>query len=99
MTHCRNVYGVFFMAGDVLVGCLVKKTQVMRARLPKSEKTVTIPKNSAISFVLLPNDGDEGGQLGQKWEGTFNVSELIRVEPLPPVSKPLNHNIDFTHGL
>jgi hypothetical protein len=73
--------------GDVLVGCLVKKTQVMRARLPKSEKTVTIPKNSAISFVLLPNDGDEGGQLGQKWEGTFNVSELIRVEPLPPAAK------------
>ena len=76
------------MAGDVLVGCLVKKTQVMRARLQKSGKTVTIPKNSAIFFALLPNDSDEGGLLGQKWEGTFNVSELIRMEPLPPVSEP-----------
>ena len=76
------------MAGDVLVGCFMKKTQVMRGRLLKSRKTVTIPKNSAISFVLLPNDSDEGGLLGQKWEGTFNVSELTRVEPLPPVSEP-----------
>ena len=89
---------VFCVAGDVLVGCFMKKTQVMRARLPKSRKTVTIPRNSAILFTLLPKDGDEGGLLAQTWEGTFNVSELIRVEPLPPVSVRL-HRLQTTRQM
>ena len=83
--HCKRFFSAL---GDLLVACSVKTTEVIRARLPDREKIVTIPRSSAILFTLLPRDGDEGSLLGQKWEGIFNVSELIRVEPLPPVSEP-----------
>ena len=84
----RGFFRGLSVLGDLLVACSVETTEVMRARLLDRDKIVTIPRNSAILFTLLPSNGDKVGLLGQKWEGTFNVSELTRVEPLPPVSKP-----------
>ena len=73
-----------YYAGDLLVASMLKVVLVMRARKPDSGRIVTIPKNSAISFALLPEHADEVG-LGASWEGFYTVSEMLKLPFLPPV--------------
>ena len=74
-----------YYAGDLLVASMLKVVLVMRARKPDSGRIVTIPKNSAISFALLPEHADEVGSFGASWEGIYTVSEMLKLPFLPPV--------------